>query len=113
MLKLLTDKSVHEHFVLNTGLISPRISPKIHTVFHNRLEGPMSNSMSLEKIFIIMSIILGLGSIIDLVYSVATLNITVDESLRCIANIFIAGLLYLYFNKKLKAKVILDSAIEK
>lgn len=65
----------------------------------------MSNSMSLEKIFIILSIILGLGSTIDLIYSVATLNVSVEETLRCIANMFLAGVLYLYFSKKHKAQI--------
>ena len=65
----------------------------------------MSNSMSLEKIFIIMAIILGFGSAVDLVYSLATLNFELGEILRCILNILIAGFLYVYFNKKLKAKV--------
>lgn len=61
--------------------------------------------MSLEKIFIILAIILGFGSAIDLVYSLASLSFHLDELLRCIFNIVIAGLLYVYFNRKRKAKV--------
>lgn len=64
----------------------------------------MSNSMALEKIFIIMAIILGFGSAIDLVYSVAVSNLNLSEFLRCVLNIIIAGALYIYFNKKHKAK---------
>jgi phosphate/sulfate permease len=69
------------------------------------IEKPMSNSMSLEKIFIIIAIILGVGSAVDLIYALASENIQLAEVLRCILNIFIAGFLYLYFNKKHKAKV--------
>lgn len=65
----------------------------------------MSNSMSLEKIFVILAIILGFGSAIDLIYSLASLNFQLDEMLRCLFNIVIAGLLYVYFNRKIKAKV--------
>jgi hypothetical protein len=61
--------------------------------------------MSLEKIFIIMAIILGFGSAIDLIYSLVTTTIELTEILRCIFNIVIAGFLYLYFNKKHKAKL--------
>ena len=66
----------------------------------------MSNSMSLEKIFIILAIILGFGSAIDLLYSVATLNVSGAETLRCLANILLAGVLYLYFSKRYKAKLL-------
>lgn len=69
------------------------------------IEISMSNSMSLEKIFIILAIILGFGSAIDLIYALASLNFQLDEILRCLFNIVIAGLLYGYFNSKLKAKV--------
>ena len=65
----------------------------------------MSNSMSLEKIFIIIAIILGVGSSVDLVYSLVTLNFAVDEILRCVLNISIAGFLYRYFTKKHQAKI--------
>jgi len=68
------------------------------------IEKLMSNSMALEKIFIIIAIILGVGSTIDLIYSLATTNVQLAEILRCTLNIFIAGFLYAYFNKKLKAK---------
>ena len=68
------------------------------------MSNSMSNSMSLEKIFIIIAIILGFGSAIDLVYSLVTLNVELGELLRCILNIFIAGFLYVYFNKRLKLK---------
>lgn len=60
----------------------------------------MSNSMSLEKIFLIIAIILGFGSIIDLIYALATLQLQLAEFLRCIFNIGIAGCLYQYFKKK-------------
>ncbi|AZQ84538.1 hypothetical protein EKO29_11230 [Colwellia sp. Arc7-635] len=65
----------------------------------------MSNSMSLEKIFIILAIILGCASGIDLIYSLATVNFQMAEILRCIFNMLIAGLLFVYFNKKRKAKI--------
>jgi phosphate/sulfate permease len=68
------------------------------------IEKPMSNSMSLEKIFIIIAIILGFGSAVDLIYALADANIQLAEVLRCILNIVIAGFLYLYFNKKNKHK---------
>jgi len=61
--------------------------------------------MSLEKIFIILAIILGFGSAIDLIYSLITSNFQLNELLRCVFNIVIAGFLYVYFSKKLKAKV--------
>jgi len=64
----------------------------------------MSNSMSLEKIFIIMAIILGFGSAIDLLYSLTTASFQLNEILRCILNIIIAGFLYFYFKKKQQAK---------
>ena len=65
----------------------------------------MSNSMSVEKIFIVLAIILGLGSTIDLIYSFVTLNLQLNEILRCLINIAIAGFLFAYFNKKHKAKI--------
>lgn len=68
-------------------------------------EKKMSNSMSLEKIFIILAIILGLGSIIDLLYSLATFNFALAEILRCLFNIAIAVGLYLYASKKHKANL--------
>ena len=61
--------------------------------------------MSLEKIFIIIAIILGFGSAADLIFALAESKIQLAEFLRCILNIVIAGFLYLYFNKKHKAKV--------
>jgi hypothetical protein len=61
--------------------------------------------MSLEKIFIIIAIILGFGSTVDLIYALVSKNIQLVEILRCILNIVIAGFLYLYFNKKHQAKV--------
>ncbi|WP_155866818.1 MULTISPECIES: hypothetical protein [Colwelliaceae] len=69
----------------------------------------MSNSMSLEKIFMILAIILGLGSTIDLLYSLVTLNFQLAEILRCIFNIVIAVFLYIYASKKYKAKLECDS----
>ncbi len=63
----------------------------------------MSNSMALEKIFIIIAIILGVGSAVDLVYSLASLQFELSEILRCVLNILIAVFLYAYFNKKRKA----------
>jgi hypothetical protein len=65
----------------------------------------MSNSMALEKIFIIIAIILGIGSVVDLAYSLASLHFDLGEILRCVLNIFIAVFLYLYFNSKRKAKL--------
>lgn len=65
----------------------------------------MSNSMALEKIFIIIAIILGVGSAVDLVYSLASLHFELSEILRCVLNILIAVFLYAYFNKKRKAKL--------
>ena len=61
----------------------------------------MSNSMSIEKIFIILAIILGVGSAVDLIYSLATMGVQLDEILRCSLNIVIAAFIYQYFNKKL------------
>ena len=69
----------------------------------------MSNSMSLEKIFIIIAIILGVGSAVDLVNSLASLTFEISEILRCVLNIVIAVFLYLYFNKKRKAKLETES----
>ncbi len=65
----------------------------------------MSNSMALEKIFIIIAMILGIGSAVDLAYSLVSLNFELSEILRCVLNIFIAAFLYLYFNKKRKVKL--------
>jgi hypothetical protein len=65
----------------------------------------MSNSMSLEKIFMILAVILGLGSTVDLIYNLVTLNFQLAEILRCSFNIVIALLLYLYANKKYKEKL--------
>ncbi|WP_085297503.1 hypothetical protein [Cognaticolwellia mytili] len=59
--------------------------------------------MALEKIFIIIAIILGVGSAVDLVYSLASLQFELSEILRCVLNILIAVFLYAYFNKKRKA----------
>ena len=65
----------------------------------------MSNSMALEKIFMILAIILGVGSAIDLIYDLSTSNFQWAEILRCSVNIVIAYLLYLYANKKHKEKL--------
>ena len=65
----------------------------------------MSNSMALEKIFMILAIILGVGSTIDLIYDLSTSNFQWAEILRCSVNIVIAYLLYLYANKKHKEKL--------
>lgn len=64
----------------------------------------MSNSMALEKIFMILAIIVGVGSTIDLVYDLSTSNFQWAEIMRCSVNIVIACLLYLYVNKKHKEK---------
>lgn len=61
--------------------------------------------MSLEKIFIIIAIILGFGSTVDLIYALTSTEIQLTELLRCVLNIVIAGFLYFYFNKKHQAKV--------
>jgi hypothetical protein len=61
--------------------------------------------MSLEKIFMILAVILGLGSTVDLIYNLVTLNFQLAEILRCSFNIVIALLLYLYANKKYKEKL--------
>ena len=68
----------------------------------------MSNSMSVEKIFIILAIILGLGSVVDLIYSLVTVNFQMNEILRCLLNITISGFLFVYFNKKHKAKIAVE-----
>lgn len=65
----------------------------------------MSNSMALEKIFMILAIILGMGSAIDLIYDLATSNFQWAEMLRCSVNIIIACLLYIYANKKYQEKL--------
>lgn len=62
----------------------------------------MSNSMALEKIFMILALILGLGSTVDLIYNLVTLNYQQTEILRCVFNMVIAVLIYLYANKKHK-----------
>lgn len=62
----------------------------------------MSNSMALEKIFMILALILGLGSAVDLIYNLVTLNYQQTEILRCGFNIVIAVLVYFYANKKHK-----------
>lgn len=64
----------------------------------------MSNSMSLEKIFIVLAIILGLGSAIDCVYLLITLDFRLNELLRCTINMIIAAFLFRYFNKRKKEK---------
>lgn len=63
----------------------------------------MSNSMSVEKIFIILAIIIGLGSSIDLAYILITQSITSAELTRCVINITLAIMLYRYFIKKHRA----------
>lgn len=60
--------------------------------------------MSLEKIFIVLAIILGLGSVIDGIYLLATLDFRLNELLRCSLNIIIALIVFRYFNKKRKEK---------
>lgn len=60
--------------------------------------------MSLEKIFIVLAIILGLGSVIDGIYLLATLDFRLNELLRCSLNIIIALFVFRYFNKKRKEK---------
>lgn len=60
--------------------------------------------MSLEKIFIVLAIILGLGSVIDEIYLLATLDFRLNELLRCSLNIIIALFVFRYFNKKRKEK---------
>ncbi|UUO25040.1 hypothetical protein FGD67_18860 [Colwellia sp. M166] len=72
----------------------------------------MSNSMPLEKIFIIMAIILGLGSAVDLAYSIISLDFAFAELLRCLLNIIIAVFLYRYFKKKQQAKISLTTKNE-
>lgn len=64
----------------------------------------MSNSMALEKIFIILALILGFGSAVDLIYAFVSKSAQLAEILRCSFNVFLAGFLYLYFNKRRKAK---------
>jgi hypothetical protein len=73
-----------------------------NNIFEERF---MSNSMSLEKIFMILAVILGLGSTVDLIYNLVTLNLQLAEILRCSFNIVIALLIYLYANKKHKEKL--------
>lgn len=65
----------------------------------------MSNSMSVAKIFIIIAIIFGLGSTIDLIYSLVTLNFELTEIFRCLTNMIISLLLYLFFIKKLPTTI--------
>ena len=65
----------------------------------------MSNSMALEKIFMILAIILGMGSAIDLLYDLATSNFQWAEILRCSVNVVIAVFLYFYAKKKHKEKL--------
>lgn len=67
----------------------------------------MSNSMSLEKIFIVMAIILGLGSTVDLAYALVSADVELVEFLRCVLNIIIAVFLYRYFKNKHQAKMAL------
>ncbi|MBA6391336.1 hypothetical protein H4J38_11195 [Colwellia sp. BRX10-3] len=69
----------------------------------------MSNSMSLEKIFMVLAVILGLGSAIDLIYSLVNQNFQLAEISRCILNIIIAVFLYVYASRKYKAKLECDS----
>lgn len=64
----------------------------------------MSNSMPLEKIFIILAIIFGVGSAVDLLYSLSTLTIQLDELLRCSVNIIISIFIYRYFLKRQRLK---------
>ncbi|MFT5635733.1 MAG: hypothetical protein ACI89T_001187 [Cognaticolwellia sp.] len=65
--------------------------------------------MSLEKIFMVLAVILGLGSAIDLIYSLVNQNFQLAEILRCILNIIIAVFLYVYASRKYKAKIECDS----
>ena len=67
----------------------------------------MSNSMPLEKIFIVMAIILGLGSTVDLAYALVSADVELVEFLRCVLNIIIAVFLYRYFKNKDQAKMTL------
>lgn len=67
----------------------------------------MSNSMALEKIFMVLAIILGIGSVIDCVYLLATLDDRPNEYIRCLVNIVIAIFVYRYFHKKAKEKAAL------
>ena len=64
--------------------------------------------MALEKIFIIMALILGIGSSVDLAFALISSPMEMSEILRCALNIVIAVFLYLYFNKKRKAKLIVE-----
>ena len=64
----------------------------------------MSNSMPLEKIFIVMAIILGLGSTVDLAYALVSADVELVEFLRCVLNIIIAVFLYRYFKKRQKER---------
>lgn len=68
--------------------------------------------MSLEKIFMILAIILGLGSVIDLLYSIVTLDFQLAEISRCLFNIIIAFSLYLFARKKHKASAAVNNPIE-
>jgi hypothetical protein len=61
--------------------------------------------MSLEKIFIIMAMILGLSSTIDLIYAVINLSFVPAELLRSVLNIIVAVFLYRYFKKKQQIKL--------
>lgn len=61
--------------------------------------------MSVAKIFIIIAIIFGLGSTIDLIYSLVTLNFELTEIFRCLTNMIISLLLYLFFIKKLPTTI--------
>ena len=60
--------------------------------------------MPLEKVFIILAIIFGGGSIIDLLYSLFTMNIQAVEILRCSVNIIISLFIYRYFLQKYRIK---------
>lgn len=63
----------------------------------------MSNSMSVEKIFIVLAVIIGLGSIADLAYSLFLQRYMLEEVIRCGINLVLAIGLYCYFNKKHQA----------
>lgn len=60
----------------------------------------MLGNMSIERIFIVIALIFGIGSVIDLTYALVTLNFELAEILRCVLNIVISGLVFWYFNKK-------------
>lgn len=64
----------------------------------------MSNSMDLNKIFMVMALILGIGSLVDLGYTLVTLSFELHEIIRCSINILISIVLFKYFKKRFNAQ---------